>query len=124
MKDYTEYDFAAIVGAEVEITTKNGEPVRGTLIDYNFNLAKAPIYIHESGAYVTGVPLAEIKSLTAKIKVEDMSVKQLIRMMDRMKYTNPKFDENGIWFECSNGDKAVARFGKDIDCTDLGWKHE
>ena len=125
MKDYTKYDFAAIVGMKVEITTKSGKTTRGTLIDFNFNLVKAPIYIHESGACVTGVPIAEIESLSAKIKVEDMSVKQMMEFC---------FREGDCNYVVLYNDKTcIATCGKHaknieltdyIDCTDWGWKHE
>lgn len=119
--DYAEYDFNVIVGAKVKIVSNNGYAYTGTLVMSNDLLIGLTIGI-------TGVFHYELKtnilSLTAKIKVEDMSVNQVIRMMEEHKYRSPKLDENGIWFECSNGDKAVARFGKEIDCTDWGWKHE
>ena len=131
MKDYTKYDFAAIKGAYVEIKTKSGEPVRGTLIDFNFNLAKAPIYIHESSNYVTGIPIAEIESLSAKIKVEDMSVKQLKRVLDEDVYNSIVFsrDENVIYEQMEiaselSGDYIERKFNDYIDCTEWGWKHE
>lgn len=132
MKDYTKYDFAAIVGAEVRIKyDNNADPYNGIVLGlFGEGQLSKPIILlktssiwYEAGDVITQLP-CNILSLSAKIKVEDMTLKQLLRMMDEYKYRSPKLDENGIWFECSNGDKAVARFGKDIDCADWGWKHE
>lgn len=126
MKDYTKYDFAAIKGAyvEMEIAPTEDPAIHATINGMVVYQDPTSILVLRKSGTVTCFLRSEIVpgSLSARIKVEDMSLKQLIRMMDRMKYTNPKFDENGIWFECSNGDKAVARFGKYIDCTDWGWK--
>lgn len=127
MKDYTKYNFAAIIGTKVEITTKNGRTVKGTLIDFNFNLVKAPIYIHESGACIATIPLAEIKSLSAGITIESMNAKQLRKHFQCGRYDEVvlRGDDYVCVYEWHPDDKYDVRKGTSIheyvDCTDWGW---
>lgn len=127
MKDYTKYNFAAIIGTKVEITTKSGKTVRGTLIDFNFNLIKAPIYIHESGACVAKIPLAEIKSLSAGITIEGMSAKQLRKHFQCGQYDEVVLKGNGYacvyeWHPDDKYDiRKVTSIHERVDCTDWGW---
>ena len=135
MKDYTKYDFNAIVGAEVEMKTRDG---KGTLWT-----VKGKVRLQDNGLVWVerseGKPwndciiIREIVpgSLTAKIKVEDMSLKQLKRVLDEDVYNSVVFsrDENVIYEQMEiaselSGDYIERKFHDCIDCTDWGWEHE
>lgn len=137
MKDYTKYYFAAIVGAEVSVLLKNKVEWGGTLIVVDDK--EIFLLINDNPLALEGHWFA-IKdiipgSLHAKIKVEDMSVKQLKCLAEDEKDFFDK-DEGEVqvildmkrkmlFFE--NGLLALDRehtFGKYIDCTEWGWKHE
>ena len=126
MKDYTKYNFAAIVGAKVEIEPKEGHPYKGALV----MSTKTTIVIQDS---VTGLwrPLLKecIASLSAKIKVEDMSVKQLKKAFNLGTYEVLVFNE--ATGTIANRDVDGGELGHTyeelpfndyIDCTDWGWK--
>ena len=126
MKDYTKYDFAAIVGAEVRIDFKNIY-IAGKLVADNGQ----HVYIQTSDGTVTSIGKKLIPNLTAKIKVEDMSVKQLKRVLDEDVYNSVVFsrDENVIYEQMEiaselSGDYIERNYNDYIDCTDWGWKHE
>lgn len=130
MKDYTKYDFAAIVGAEVEIELKDGSTYKGMLVA-DIPEQTAFCVKHHLGI-VKKMCNEDILTLTAKIKVEDMSVKQLKRFIkpcrggsevmviakdgvhhsildscDELSYDYDEFDES---------------FADYIDCTEWGWQ--
>ena len=137
MKDYTKYDFAAIVGAEVEIHYHAGEPLIVKLINFNNKAKILACVVLAKNAYdmpvgrIDYTHVSEIASITAKIKVEDMSVKQLKRVLDEDVYNSVVFsrDENVIYEQMEiaselSGDYIERNYNDYIDCTDWGWKHE
>lgn len=127
MKDYTKYDFAAIVGAEVEIDY-GGRDVSGVLVSQT----EKTIYLNTGNnpLYLSLFYKHNIRSLTAKIKVEDMSVKQLKR------FIKPALNWREVVMIAEDGvhhsilemcdepvdDEPVKSFTDYIDCTDWGWK--
>ena len=131
MKDYTKYDFAAIVGAEVEIHYHAGEPLIVKLINFNNKTKIIACVVLAKNAYdipvgrIDYTHVSEIASINAKIKVEDMSVKQMMEFC---------FHEGNCNYVVLYNDKTcVSTCGKHaknieltdyIDCTDWGWKHE
>lgn len=138
MKDYTKYDFAAIVGAEVRIKyDENDDPYNGIVLGlYGEGQLSKPIILletssiwYEKGEVITQLP-CNIISLSAKIKVEDMSVKQLRRLLKT--YQAPGLEhifviaENGVHHSIMTTWEEVGKqdFTDYIDCTDWGWKHE
>lgn len=132
MKDYTKYDFAAIVGAEVSVLLKSKVEYGGTLkIVGNKTIF---LLMNDNPLTLEGrwVAIEDIVpgSLTAKIKVEDMSVKQLKRLTEEEK---ERFDEDVLVVLCmkqktmfyDNGKFSLydgRTFNNYIDCTDWGWK--
>ena len=151
MKDYTKYDFAAIVGAEVEMKVRDG---KGSCWN-----VKGKIRLQDNGLVwverTEGKPwndciiIREIipDSLSAKIKVEDMSLKQLHSyykaFAEREGYEDyvvvirggeVEEPSNRITYSLKRMDaENIEEFGpwtKDvdeplddyIDCTDWGWK--
>ena len=137
MKDYTKYDFAAIVGAEVEIVLKDvKEPLVAKIIGYDLKTKQVYVIVIEPHPcfWLNGRPetlcCSDINSLTAKIKVEDMSVKQLKRLLR----TYPAMGQEHIFVIAENGvhhsimttweEVGKQDFTDYIDCTDWGWKHE
>ena len=134
MKDYTKYDFAAIVGAEVSILLKSKIEYGGTLILVDKKNGAIFLLMNDNSLALEGrwFSMEEIKSLTAKIKVEDMSVKQLKRLTEEEK---DRFDEGKdvsvvlcmkqktMFYD--EGEDALydgRTFNNYIDCTDWGWK--
>lgn len=140
MKDYTKYDFAAIVGAEVRIKyDNNDDPYNGIVLGlYGEGQLSKPIILLETSSlwYVKGEVITQnpcnIISLTAKIKVEDMSVKQLRRLLEPYKKPYEKhgfiIDEDGVHhvnlYLCDSLDdvEPMKLFTDYIDCTEWGWK--
>ena len=127
MKDYTKYDFAAIVGAEVSILLKSKIEYGGTLK----LISNKAIFLlmNDNPLALEGrwFSMEEITSLTAKIKVEDMTPNQLKRRFQfDCKY--PVVLVNDKVFSCHiNNEKIDAVCGEIsihdyIDCTDWGWK--
>ena len=128
MKDYTKYDFAAIVGAEVELEFKDGSTYKGTLVA-DFPELTAICVKHHLGI-VKKMRNEDILSLTAQIKVEDMSVKQLKRFIKPSLNWREAviIEEDGVHHSILEGDYApdddepMKKFTDYIDCTDWGWK--
>lgn len=145
MKDYTKYDFAAIVGAEVEITQYGGHKYSGTLKLVGRQNGAILLYPSDEKKPAYWFVIEDIVpgSLTAKIKVEDMSLKQITRHAEALKNKN---GEKEVYFMVNsdvlpNEENQILFFGTDtigdryrtevwlklsdyIDCTDWGWKHE
>lgn len=131
MKDYTKYDFDAIVGAEVEITQKDGRKSSGTFKLVGRHNGAVLLYPSDKKKPVDWVLIKNIASLTAKIKVEDMSVKQLKKAFNLGTYEVLVFNE--ATGTIANRDVDGGELGHTyeelpfndyIDCTDWGWKHE
>lgn len=89
MKDYTKYDFAAIVGAKVEIETET-YPYKGILVCKRDALTssvyeKLSILEREGDhCFEYGVPIDEIVSLEATMKPKDMNQEQLHRLAEEI----------------------------------------
>ena len=127
MKDYTKYDFAAIVGAEISVLIKNKVGYEGTLKfvdEKNGGIFLLVDYNPLEGRWLVIEDITP-GSLSAKIKVEDMSVKQMMEFC---------FHEGNCNYVVLYNDKTcVSTCGKHaknieltdyIDCTDWGWEHE
>ena len=136
MKDYTKYDFEAIRGAYVEMEVAPAEnpaihaAISGMVVYQDPNL----ILVLRNSGTVTGFFRSEIvpDSLSARIKVEDMSVKQLKRFIKpRMCCREAMLiaedgvhhslrDSYGeITYDYDEFDKSFADY---VDCTDWGWR--
>ena len=126
MKDYTKYNFDAIVGAEVEIGNQHkifGKVVCSTDEAVVIQLTQ-DVNALRKGDTMT-LDKGTINALSAKIKVEDMSLKQMMEFC---------FHEGNCNYVVLYNDKTcVATCGKHaknielkdyIDCTDWGWKDE
>lgn len=126
MKDYTKYDFAAIVGAEVELQVKFFGCHKGKVLcrwEYQGKPYLTILVSEPDGNHLSDIPVDEIKSISAKIKVEDMSVNQMMEFC---------FIDGDCNYAVLYNDKTcVATCGKHaknielkdyIDCTDWGWK--
>ena len=137
MKDYTKYDFAAIVGAEVEVNIRFFPRHKGKVLcrwEYEGKPYLTILVCEPNGSHLCDIPVDEIVpgSLTAKIKVEDMSVKQLKRFIDSSSswYEIVMIAEDGVHHSilemCDEptDDMPVKSFTDYIDCTEWGWKHE
>lgn len=124
MKDYTKYNFNAIVGAEVEIGNQRkifGKVVCSTDEAVVIQLTQ-DVNALRKGDTMT-LDKGTINALTAKIKVEDMSLKQMMEFC---------FHEGNCNYVVLYHDKTcVATCGKHaknielndyIDCTDWGWR--
>lgn len=119
MKDYTKYDFAAIKGAYVEMDIA---PVENPTIHVAINgiiVYQDPklILVLRNNATVTCFFRSEILSLSAKIKVEDMTIKQL---RSQEKYKDFLCSSNFAQEALAHGNINV--FDGYIDCTDWGWR--
>lgn len=142
MKDYTKYDFAAIVGAEVELQVKFFGCYKGKVLcrwEYQGKPYLTILVCKPEGSHLSDLPVDEFVpgSLSAKIKVEDMSVKQLKRFakiqgeLSGILDVVIRFKEKRIeifagWDEKRCVHLFSEQHGLDdyIDCTDWGWKHE
>ena len=137
MKDYTKYDFAAIVGAEVETTQKDGRKSSGTLKAIGRQNGAILLYPSDEKKLVDWVLIKDILSLTAKIKVEDMTAKQLKRFANIqgelsgildvvIRFKEKRIEIFAGWDEKRCVHLFSEQHGLDdyIDCTDWGWKHE
>lgn len=127
MKDYTKYDFTPIMGAEVSVLLKSKVEYGGTLkliSDKAIFLLMNDNPLALEGRWFAIEDIVP-GSLTAKIKVEDMSLKQMMEFC---------FHEGNCNYVVLYNDKTcVSTCGKHaknieltdyIDCTDWGWKHE
>ena len=108
MKDYTKYDFAAIVGAEVELQVKFFGCYKGKVLcrwEYQGKPYLTILVCKPEGSHLSDLPVDEFVpgSLSAKIKVEDMTIKQTRNL------------QNG---------KSTFNGNEVLDCTEWGWKHE
>ena len=126
MKSYTKYDFAAIVGAKVEFTAKSGEALSGTLI----LASNKTICLLQNENPFEGrwFAIEDITpgSLTAKIKVEDMTFKQLKMyfnfnwdvhlVLNAGEADTCRFDNGGI-----NHLVGPVSVSTVVDCTNWGW---
>ena len=135
MKDYTKYDFAAIVGAEVEIVLEEAkEPLIAKIIGYNPKTKWVHVIILEPhpcfwlGGRPESLDCSDIHGLSAKIKVEDMSVKQLKRVIldedlnDVVVFSGDAIDEHFQTDDLILSLDYIHRpFTDYIDCTDWGW---
>ena len=132
MKDYTKYDFAAIVGAEVRLQVKYFGCYKGKVLcrwEYQGKPYLTILVCNQDGSHLSDIPVDEIVpgSLSAKIKVEDMSLKQLEKEFrldcGRGVVINRK---NGVIeirdFDCEDGIYHEEPLTDYIDCTDWGWK--
>ena len=124
MKDYTKYNFNAIRGACVEMDARDG---KGTFIHPRGKIVyqeKNTILIESEGKLVNRYYIYDIVpgSLSAKIKVEDMSLRQHIRFMETENFVRAKFDENNIGFKNEDGCLYLYFLDAYIDCTEWGWK--
>jgi len=134
MKDYTKYDFSAIVGAEVELQVKFFGCHKGKVLcrwEYEGEPYLTILVCKPEGNHLSDIPVDEIVpgSLSAKIKVADMSLKQLKRVLDEDVYNSVVFsrDENVIYEQMEiaselSGDYIERNYHDYIDCTDWGWK--
>ena len=127
MKDYTKYDFAAIVGAEVELQVKFFGCYKGKVLcrwEYEGKPYLTILVCKPEGNHLSDIPVDEIVpgSLSAKIKVEDMSLRQHIRFMETENFVRAKFDENNIGFKNEDGCLYLYFLDAYIDCTEWGWK--
>jgi len=132
--DYTGYDFAAIVGAEVEITHNSGHKYSGTLKLVGRQNGAILLYPSDEKKPAYWVVIENIApgSLTAKIKVEDMSVKQLKRFIKPRRCCREAMliAEDGVHHSLRDSygeitydyDEFDKSFTDYIDCTDWGWK--
>ena len=152
MKDYTKYDFAAIVGAEVSVIIKRQVGYEGTLKFVDEKNGGIFLLVDDDPLQGRWLVIEDITpgSLTAKIKVEDMSLKQLHSYYKSL----AKRDEYGDYvvvirggeveepsrritysFQRTGDDGDVEEYGQwtndsdeplddYIDCTDWGWRHE
>lgn len=129
--DYTKYNFDAIVGAEVEIGNQRkifGKVVCSTDEAVVIQLTKDDNALRKGDAVflVKGTILA----LTARIKVEDMSVKQLKRFIKPCRNWQEvvMIAEDGVHHSilemCDEptDDMPVKSFTDYIDCTEWGWR--
>ena len=135
MKDYTKYDFAAIVGAEVEIHYHAGEPLIVKLINFNNKAKILACVVLAKNAYdmpvgrIDYTHVSEIASITAKIKVEDATLQQLKKHFQLSRNDSLVFDNDRV-FSCLIIEGEFEDFYDDvfvhdyIDCTDWGWEHE
>ena len=147
MKDYTKYNFAAIIGAEVEIHYHAGEPLIVKLINFNNKAKILACVVLAKNAYdmpvgrIDYTHVSQIASINAKIKVEDMALKQIKRHAETLKDKN---GEKEVYFMVNsdvlpNEENKILFFGTDtigdryrtevwlklsdtIDCTDWGWR--
>lgn len=143
MKDYTKYDFAAIVGAEVEIRYRlDEEPLIVKLIHFDSETKILTLLAKKQNDVPVGfIHASEIISITAKIKVEDMTLKQIKHYAEILKNKNGEKEvyfminsdvlpneENQILFFGTDtiGDRyrteVWLKFSDTIDCTEWGWK--
>lgn len=129
MKDYTKYDFAAIVGAKVKITLVNGHTFEGALklVDKK---NKAIFLCPNEDLWEANWFLMEgITDLSAEITIEDMSVKHLKRRFS-FDCKFPLVLVNDKTFMCHISDGKIddvygeTSIHEIIDCTDWGWKDE
>lgn len=130
MKDYTKYDFGAIVGAKVEITQNGGHKYSGTLKLVGRQNGAILLYPSDEKKPAYWVVIEDIVpgSLSARIKVEDMSVNQLKRLLET--YQDPVSEhafvitEDGVYHSVLSALKEIGKqdFTDYIDCTDWGWK--
>ena len=112
MKDYTIYNFDAIIGAKVSLNHRNGLVYEGTLVFAN----KRSIGIKASGTGVfRHLAKEDILTLFAEISTEHMTVGQLIEYMRR----NGQLDGDEVLLRF-----RVAEIKGTINCSDWGWKHE
>ena len=131
MKDYTKYDFNAIIGAEADVMTTFFSNRKGKVLCGWEHEGKPYLLIvvcKPNGSHLCDIPLDEITSLTARIKVEDMSGKQLKRLLGT--YQTPGIEhifviaENGVHHSIMTTWEEVGKqdFADYIDCTDWGWE--
>lgn len=145
MKDYAKYNFDTIRGAYVEMDVRDG---KGNTIHPSGKIIyreKNTILIESEGKLVYHYYIYDITpgSLTAKIKVEDMTLKQIKHYAEALKNKN---GEKEVYFMINsdvlpNEENQILFFGTDtigdryrtevwlklsdtIDCTDWGWEHE
>ena len=132
--DYTKYDFAAIVGAEVSVLLKSKVEYGGTLK----LISNKAIFLlmNDNPLALEGrwFAIEDIVpgSLSAKIKVEDMSVNQLKRFIKPRRCCSEAMliAEDGVHhslldsygeikYDYDEFDKSFADY---VDCTDWGWE--
>lgn len=132
--DYTKYDFTAIIGAEVTIVTHEGYEHVGQLVSTQLSpsdVEQLIIYLPEEDGCIL-INADYVNNLTARIKVEDMSVKQLKRFIKPRRCCSEAMliAEDGVHhslldsygelsYDYDEFDKSFADY---IDCTDWGWK--
>ena len=118
MKDYTKYDFGAIVGAKVSILLKSKIEYGGTLILVDKKNGAIFLLMNDNPLALEGrwFSMEEITSLTAGIKVEDMTLKQLRARRNLFCFL----------FGSDFAQEMVAKGNLDVlhgyvECTDWGW---
>lgn len=137
MKDYTKYDFAAIVGAEVKIRNEKGLLYNGKLLGGEKNklhLANFDILAVRTREFglIHFVSPSEIVSLSAKITPRRMNLEQLKKFAeDEAKQENADewsltIDKKGLSFDfASEGHKGIGVYinvDQPLSCTEWGWK--
>lgn len=129
MKNYLEYNFDAIRGAYVEMNVRDG---KGNTIHPSGKIIyreKNTILIESEGKLVYHYYIYDITpgSLTAEIKVEDMTLKQLEKefCLDPQRGISVE-RKNGVIvirdFDCEEGIYSEESLTDYIDCTEWGWK--
>lgn len=138
MKDYTDYHFAAIVGAEVEMKTRDGKgtcwTVKGKVLFQDNGLVW--VERNEGKRWNDCIIIREIVpgSLTAKITPKRMNLEQLKRFAkqevgdDKDARIGIGVNVNVFYIQANWDEEQGYLFDKEygltdyIDCTDWGWK--